>query len=294
MQFRGCLLSWRIGSDGSPVSAPRHECRSDGDDEKHKNAQERQAAMRHGRQDWRQSWAQLRPGKTGRAATAGRRCAYDTAPRAEMRDARHVARPSWPRWPCHGELAAAIMAEAVQLLPASSPMTPALVHAVFFVSLTTTAGLVAIWAAVSPRHRLVRVAVFCAIPLVLWLAPADELARDVLLEMAATVGLIVVARFVAQAPHGQTWGRLPRLRFNLGTLFYAVFLSALIASAASLFASGMADWDAITFLRWFLDPLALSLALGARPIVPTVTADGSSASWHYRPVALPEPDYGSA
>jgi hypothetical protein len=113
-------------------------------------------------------------------------------------------------------------------------MSPTSVHAIFLVSLMTTAGLVAAWAALSPRHRLLRVAGFVSLPLALWVAPAPELVTRVLITMSVIVVLLVAARFVVHAPYGRTFASLPKLRFRLATLFYTTFLAGLIAAAVSV------------------------------------------------------------
>src|SRR5467141_2130766 len=94
---------------------------------------------------------------------------------------------------------------------------PPLVNGVFIVSLTTTAGLIAVWAALSSRLRLLRLTAFCALPLALWLASAPELVSQLLVEMAVIAIIIIAVPFVARAPYGRTFAKLPKLRFGLGT-----------------------------------------------------------------------------
>src|SRR5262249_3868912 len=128
-------------------------------------------------------------------------------------------------------------------------------------SLTTIAGLLAVWSAMSPRHRLLRLAVFFALPVALWLAPARELAKDVLLEMTTVALLILAVCFVPQAPYGRTYAKLPKLRFGLGAMFYATFLAALGVAVGSLVAPQFAGWAPEHVLRWLLDPVAISVAI---------------------------------
>jgi hypothetical protein len=140
-------------------------------------------------------------------------------------------------------------------------VSPALVHGAFLISLDTTAGLIAVWAALSRRHRVVRAAGFCVLPAGLWLASAQELARDVVVLMAIISVAIHAASFAAAAPYGRTYARLPRLRFGLGTLFYTIFLMALTVAAGSLLAPLFERWETRHFFRFLLEAAAPSLAI---------------------------------
>src|SRR5437763_11047117 len=106
-------------------------------------------------------------------------------------------------------------------------ISPILIHCVFFACLATTAALTAVWAALSLRHRLLRLAGFCALPAAFWLASAPKLVSWLVVEMAMIATLLIAARFAAGAPYGRTWAKLPKLRFGLSTIFYTVFLATL-------------------------------------------------------------------
>jgi hypothetical protein len=140
-------------------------------------------------------------------------------------------------------------------------MSESSVDAIFVISLTTTAGLIAVWSAVSPRHRLMRVAGFLGLPLALWVAPAQELAGPVLAGMAVIAVLVTVARFVASAPFGRTYGGVPKLQFGLATLFYATFLATLVLGAASLLAPQFAGRPSKEVMERVVRSLSLSLPI---------------------------------
>ena len=135
-----------------------------------------------------------------------------------------------------------------------------LVHGVFFISLTTTAGLLAVWAALSPRHRLLRVLASRALPLALWLASAPELVSHLLVEMAVIAISIIAVPLSCDPPYGRTYAKLPKFRFGLATLFYATFLVALILAAASLLGPQFAG-SAPKHFVWLVEPISLSAAI---------------------------------
>ncbi len=140
-------------------------------------------------------------------------------------------------------------------------MSPTSVHYVFLISLTATAGLIAVWAALSRCHRLLRLAGFCTLPVAIWLAPAPELVSHLLLQMIVISGLIIGLRFIAEAPHGRTFAKLPKVQFGLARLFYATFLSALLAAAVSIVAPQVAGRSPTLLLHWLVQQASMALPI---------------------------------
>ncbi len=147
-------------------------------------------------------------------------------------------------------------------------LIPALVHTAFVLSLMSVASLIAVWAALSPRHRLLRLAGFCVLPAAFLLASAPWLSIWFLMEMLPITAALIVGPFVARAPFGRTWLGLPKVRFGFRDLFYGTFLVAFGLSAAIL----MSKQEYLPPLRlvepWIIAPLSLWLPVsGATALV---------------------------
>jgi hypothetical protein len=141
-------------------------------------------------------------------------------------------------------------------------LVPALVHTAFVLSLMSVAALIAVWAALSPLHRLLRLAGLCVLPGALVLASAPWLAIWFLLEMLPITTVLIVGPFVALAPFGRTWFRLPKVRFGFRDLFFAIFLIAIalfggiLLSEQEYYLPRLELWD-----PWIIEPLSLWLPI---------------------------------
>jgi hypothetical protein len=147
-------------------------------------------------------------------------------------------------------------------------IAPALIHGAFFISLVSVAALVAIWAARSPSHRLLRLAAFCALPGAMVLASAPWVAIWLLAEMLPITAVLIVGPFVARAPFGRTWLGLPKVRFDFRDLFFAIFLIAFALSAAILLSKQEYDLPRLRLWSPWIEPLSLWLPIcGATVLV---------------------------
>lgn len=147
-------------------------------------------------------------------------------------------------------------------------IAPLLVHSAVLASLTACAAFIAVWSALAARHRLMRVAAFCALPAALVVASAPGLAIWVLAEMLPIAVVLIAVPFVVRAPFGRAWAGLPKLRFGFRDLFFATFLVALALSAFLLLGkqSYVPQLSPLLFpwSRWVLEPVGLLFAvLGA-------------------------------
>ncbi len=153
-------------------------------------------------------------------------------------------------------------------------LVPALVHTAFVLSLMSVAALIAVWAALSPHHRLLRLAGFCILPVALVVAAAPWLAIWLLMEMLPITAVLIVGPFVARAPFGRTWLGLPKVRFGFRDLFFGTFLIGCALSGGILLSKQEYYLPPLDLWKpWVIEPLSLWLPIGGA----TVLAFGSGA-----------------